>query len=63
MFDAARITARETPNQRMCVALGGGIQFNVVVAKFEVGYQRTVRSMPGDQKGNFVVRMVFEKFF
>jgi len=63
MFDAARIIARETPNQRMCVALGGGIQFNVVVAKFEVGYQRTVRSMPGDQKGNFVVRMVFEKFF
>jgi hypothetical protein len=63
MFDAARITARDSPSQRTRLAFGGGIQFNVVVAKFEIGYVRTVRRIAGDQKGNFVVRMLFEKLF
>jgi hypothetical protein len=63
MFDAAHITNREDPGQRTRLAFGGGVQFNVVVAKFEVGYLRTVRRMPGDQRGNFVIRMLFEKLF
>jgi hypothetical protein len=45
------------------MALGGGLQFNVVVAKFEAGYMRTVRRLPGDERGNFVVRLVFERLF
>lgn len=63
MFDAARITARDTIGQRMRLAFGGGLQFNVVVAKFEVGYVRTVRRMPGDESGNFTIRMLFERLF
>ncbi|MEP6920603.1 MAG: hypothetical protein ABI967_05710 [bacterium] len=63
MFDAARSTAREDTEQRTRLALGAGIQFNVVVAKFEVGYVRTVRRLPGDERGNFTIRMLFEKLF
>ena len=63
IFDAARISDRNIPGQRTRLALGGGLQFNVVVAKFEVGYVRTVRRMPGDERGNFNIRMVFEKLF
>jgi len=63
MFDAARVTDGVIPAQRTRMAVGGGIQFTVVVAKFEIGYARTVRALPGDEKGNFVVRMLFEKLF
>ena len=54
MLDTAKITAKETPDQRMRVAVGGGIQFNLVVAKFDLGYMRTVRSMPGDQRATLL---------
>jgi hypothetical protein len=63
MFDAMRLSARGEPDYRTRLALGGGLQFNIVVAKFEVGYMRTIRHLPGDQRGNFVARMAFEKFF
>ncbi|HJQ32908.1 MAG TPA: hypothetical protein VJ866_12040 [Pyrinomonadaceae bacterium] len=63
MFDAANLSARGEPDQRTRLALGGGLQLNVVVAKFQVGYLRTVRRVPGDERGNFVIRMVFEKLF
>jgi hypothetical protein len=63
MFDAAHISSQGDINQRTRLALGGGLQFNVVVAKFEVGYLQTLRYQPGDDHGNFVVRLVFEKFF
>lgn len=63
MFDAAHISAVGGPGARTRLAVGGGLQFNVVIAKFELGYMRAVRRMPGDGRGNFVVRMVFEKLF
>jgi hypothetical protein len=63
MFDAARIASDEGLDQRVRLGLGGGIQFNLVVAKFELGYVRGVRRLPGDQKGNFVIRLLFEKLF
>lgn len=63
MLDAARLYAPEVTNGRTRLALGGGLQLTVVVAKFEVGYLRTLNRAPGNQRGNFVVRMVFEKFF
>lgn len=63
MFDAARLYAPEVMSEHTRLALGGGLQLTVVVAKFEVGYLRTLNRAPGDQRGNFVVRMVFEKFF
>lgn len=63
MFDAARLSLRDAPNQKTRLAVGGGLQFNVVVAKFEVGYLRTVRRIEGDERGNFIVRLLFEKIF
>ncbi len=66
MFDAARLWNPGAPPGRESgtrFSLGGGLQLNVVVAKFEVGYLRTLNRDRGDQRGNFVVRMVFEKFF
>ncbi len=63
MFDAARISDHGITGQQPRFALGGGLQFTVVVAKFEAGYLRTLNRLPGDKRGNFVVRMVFEKFF
>lgn len=63
MFDAARISANGLPQSRTRLGIGGGLQLNVIVAKFELGYMRTVRRLPGDDKGNFIIRMVFEKLF
>lgn len=63
MFDAMRLSARGGPDNRTRLGLGAGLQFNIVVAKVELGYMRTIRRLPGDQRGNFVARMVFEKFF
>ena len=63
MFDAARLSAPEATHERTRLALGDGLQLTVVVAKFEVGYLRTLNRALGDQRGNFVVRMIFEKFF
>ncbi|MES2732329.1 MAG: hypothetical protein V4714_11285 [Bacteroidota bacterium] len=73
MFDVAGIStssrATEPPstsaesNTRTRMAVGGGLQLNVAVAKFEVGYLHTLRYQPGDDQGNFVVRLIFEKLF
>jgi hypothetical protein len=63
MFDAARLSLNDGPRQKTRIALGGGLQFNVVVAKFEVGYLRTIRRIEGDERGNFIVRLLFEKIF
>jgi hypothetical protein len=63
MFDAARINAPGIPDNRTRLALGAGLQLTIVSARFEAGYMRTVRSLPGDDKGNFVLRLFFQNFF
>jgi hypothetical protein len=63
MFDIARITARGERSARVRMGIGAGLQLNVVVAKFELGYVRTVRGISGEGGGNFVIRTVFEKLF
>ena len=63
MFDAARLAGPGVGSARTRMAVGGGFQFTIVVAKFEAGYVRTVRSLPADQKGNFVMRLIFENLF
>ena len=63
MFDAAHVAVPGATHQRVLFALGGGLQFTIVVAKFEAGYLRTLNRLPGDERGNFIVRMIFERLF
>ena len=63
MFDVAHVLVPGATQQRPLFALGGGLQFTVVVAKFEAGYLRTLNRLPGDERGNFIVRMIFERLF
>jgi hypothetical protein len=63
MFDAGRVNSRTGPEPSTRFALGAGIQFTVVVAKFELGYLRTLRPLPGDNRGNLIARVVFQNLF
>ena len=63
MFDAARLDAPGTINNRTRFSFGAGVQFTVVIAKFEAGYMRTLNPLPGDSKGNFVTRLFFQNLF
>jgi hypothetical protein len=63
MLDAARLWTPDTADKRTWVAVGGGVQLTIVVAKFEAGYLRTVRRTVGEDKGNFVLRLVFQNLF
>ncbi len=63
MLDAARIGASGSSGNRVRVAIGGGIQLTVVIAKFEAGYMRTVRGLDQDDRGNVVTRLVFQNLF
>ncbi len=63
MFDAARLDSPTPADSRTKIAVGGGLQLTVVVARFEAGYMRSVRRAPGDDKGNFVMRLVFQNLF
>lgn len=63
MFDAARLNAPATTDNKTRFAFGAGLQFTVVIAKFEAGYMRTLNPVPGDNKGNFVTRLFFQNLF
>jgi hypothetical protein len=63
MFDAARINAPGASGNRTRYALGAGLQFTVVIARFEAGYLRTIRRAEGDSRGNFFMRLVFQNLF
>ena len=63
MLDAARLTQPGEINPRTHIAIGGGIQFTLFVARFELGYIRSVSAPVGEQKGNLVLRLVFQNFF
>jgi hypothetical protein len=63
MFDAARLARFGTGGYQTRYAVGGGLQLTVVVAKFEGGYLRTLNSVPGDQRGTVLFRLVFQNLF
>lgn len=63
MFDAARIKAGESLDNRTRYAIGGGVQLTVVIAKLELGYMHTLNRIPGDNRGNVVARLVFQNLF
>jgi hypothetical protein len=63
MFDAARLGSGASPDPRVRLGVGGGVQLTFVVAKFELGYVRAVRRLEGDPRGNVVARLVFQNLF
>lgn len=62
MFDAANFNSPTGSNETRFGA-GGGMQLNIVIAKFEAGYMRTVNPQPGDSRGNFIMRLYFQNLF
>jgi hypothetical protein len=50
-------------DDRTRVAVGVGLQLTVVIARLEIGYFRTVVRSAGDDRDNFLVRLVFQNLF
>jgi hypothetical protein len=63
MLDVAQISGAADGDSRVRVALGGGLQLTVVVARFEIGYLYAVQRAPGDDRGNLFVRLTFQNLF
>ena len=63
MLDVARLSDTASGDGRVRVAIGGGLQLTIVVARFEAGYLHTVQRAPGDDRGNFFVRLTFQNLF
>ncbi len=63
MFDVANLKVPGSTDNRTKYGVGGGLQLTIVVAKFEVGYMRTLRRSPIDPSGNFVLRLIFQNLF
>jgi hypothetical protein len=63
MLDVAQISGAADGDSRVRVALGGGLQLTVVVARFEIGYLYAVQRAPGDDRGNLFVRLSFQNLF
>jgi hypothetical protein len=63
MLDIGRVSAAGIDDGRTRVALGGGLQVLIAIAKFELGYLRAVCRSPADPRGNFIARIVFQNLF
>ncbi|HKO98835.1 MAG TPA: hypothetical protein VJU86_17680 [Pyrinomonadaceae bacterium] len=61
MFDVAHLSDARVSSTRY--GLGGGLQIDVVLARFELGYMATLRPEPGDAKGSFVGRLILKRLF
>jgi hypothetical protein len=63
MLDVAQISGAADGSSRVRVAVGGGLQLTVVVARFEIGYLYAVQRASGDDRGNLFVRLTFQNLF
>jgi hypothetical protein len=63
MVDVAQILGAASGDSRVRVAVGGGLQLTVVVARFEIGYLYAVQRAPGDERGNLFARLTFQNLF
>lgn len=63
MLDVGRLNSSGIDDQRTRVAIGGGVQIVIAIAKFELGYVRAMRRLPSDPRGNFTARIVFQNLF
>jgi len=62
LFDVAHLTpgGSVTPTR---YGMGGGVQLDIVMARFEFGYVAALKRAPGDPKGNFFGRLVMRRLF
>ena len=62
LFDVAHLTpgGSATPTR---YGLGGGVQLDVVLARFEFGYVAAIKRAPGDPRGNFFGRLIMRRLF
>jgi hypothetical protein len=62
MLDLAQI-AGDGVGSKIWAGVGGGVQINIVNAKFETGYMQTIAPSTDSTIGNFFLRFVFQDFF
>jgi hypothetical protein len=63
MFDAARIAAPNALDNHTRLGVGGGLQLDIVMVRFELGYVAALNRVPGDRRGNIVGRLIMKRFF
>ncbi len=63
MFDAAQLGLQGTGAHNTRYGFGGGLQIDVVMARFEIGYMAALNRLPGDPRGSFVGRLILRRFF
>jgi hypothetical protein len=63
LFDVAHLGLSGSRDNRIRYGLGGGLQIDVVLARFEFGYIPLLRRAPGDARGHFLGRLVMKRFF
>lgn len=63
MFDFAHLALRGTGAENTRYGFGGGLQIDVVMARFELGYMAALNRIPGDPRGSFVGRLILRRFF
>ena len=63
MFDVAHLDFSGGPGDRTRYGAGGGLQVDVVLARFEFGYLAAINRAPGDASGHFVGRLILRRFF
>ena len=63
MFDVAHLSLSGGPGGRTRYGAGGGLQLDVVLARFEFGYLAALNRAPGDASGHFVGRLVLRRLF
>ncbi|HEX6715696.1 MAG TPA: hypothetical protein VF088_01220 [Pyrinomonadaceae bacterium] len=62
LFDVAQLTPGGSATSTR-YALGGGVQLDVVLARFEFGYVAAIKRAPGDPRGNFFGRLIMRRLF
>ena len=63
MFDVAHLALQGTGTHNTRYGVGGGLQIDVVMARFELGYMAALNRLSGDPRGSFVGRLVLRRFF
>jgi hypothetical protein len=63
MFDAAGITNQGLTSGETWLAVGGGMEITIVVAKLQVGYMQTISGPTFGSHNNVFVRLVFQNLF